>query len=153
MASVVLLVVLINELKQILGTIPKLASVFLAAILIGYPAKSIQHDYVNLQFELMTMNNKIAQKKSVVVLIGSWAPTLNFTSSTQLAYPIWDSYLTFKEIDNPVEYYSADLIIAELNEDDSGAAYKKRDITLSQYPLIDSLTLSKFELLLYRTSD
>lgn len=152
-ASVVLLVVLITESKQILGTIPKLTSVFLAAILIGYPAKSIQHDYVNLQIELMTMNHKIAQKKSVVVLIGSWAPTLNFTSSTQLAYPIWDSYLTFKEIDNPVEYYSADLIIAEPNEDDSGAAYKKRDITLSQFPLIDSLTLSKFELLLYRTSD
>lgn len=152
-ASFVLLVVLINESKQILGIIPKLTSVFLVVVLMGYSAKSIQYDYANRKFELIKMNHKIAQNESVSMLIGSWATSLNFTSNKQLAYPIWESYLTFKDIEKPIQHYNADLIVAEPKEDDSGGAYKKRGVDLSQYPLIDSLSLSKFELLLYRTSD
>jgi len=148
-ASFVLLVILVNESRYILEVIPKFASIFLAIVLLTYTGKALKEDFGNRQFRLIEMNKRVAQDDNVSVLIGSWAPSLNFTSKRQLAFPIWDSYLIFKEIDKPIEYYNADLIVAEHDEGDSGGAYKKRGVDLSQYLVTDSIEVSRFSLFIH----
>ena len=148
-ASFVLLVILVNESKNILGVFPKVTSVLLVVFLLGNTAPELKFDHDNRQFKLIEMNKKIAQNENVSVLIGSWAPSLNFTSNRQLAYPIWDSYLTFKEVNTPIQIYYADLIVAEPNEDDSGGAYSKRGVELKIFPEIDSVSLGRFHLNIY----
>jgi len=147
-ASFVLLVILVNESRYILGFIPKVFSALLVVVLVSYTFQELKGEYSNRQFKLIGINQKLAQDENTSVIIGSWAPSLNFTSKRQLAYPVWDSYLTFKEIDKPIEYYNADLIIAERDEGDSGGAYKRRGVKLSQYPVVDSLNIGKFSLLM-----
>ena len=148
-ASFVLIVILVNESRYILEVIPKFASIFLAIVLLTYTGKALKEDFGNRQFRLIEMNKRVAQDDNVSVLIGSWAPSLNFTSKRQLAFPIWDSYLIFKEIDKPIEYYNADLIVAEHDEGDSGGAYKKRGVDLSQYLVTDSIEVSRFSLFIH----
>jgi hypothetical protein len=149
-ASFVLLVIFINESGLILSGLPKLFSLLIAVVLVSSTFQELKGDYSNRQFKLMEINRKIAQDESVSILIGSWSPSLNFSSNRQLAYPIWDSYLTFKEINTPMKTFNADILIAEPNEDDSGRAYKKRGIAISQYPVMDSLKLRFFKLKLYQ---
>lgn len=149
-ASFVLLVILVNESKYILDFIPKVYSTLLVFVLVSFTLPELKVNFLNRQFELEEMNQKIAQDENVSVLIGSWAPSLTFASNRQLAYPVWDSYLRFKDIKTPLNYYKADLIVAEPNEDDSGKAYKKRGVDLGFYPILDSIKLSSFELKLYQ---
>lgn len=148
-ASFVLLIILVNESRYILGFIPKVFSALLVVVLLSYTFQELKGEYSNRQFKLIAMNQKLAQDESVSILIGSWSPSLNFSSNRQLAYPIWDSYLTFRKVNNPISNYNPDLIVAEPNEDDSGWAYKKIGVDLNAFPLEDTMSIGRFHLNIY----
>ena len=98
-------------------------------------------------------NKALSKNKDIRVMIGSWAPGFTFLSETQIAYPIWDTYLSYLEIEQPVNYYEADLILAENDEKDSGGAFLKRRIIITQLPKVDSLVCASWKLNFYKCED
>lgn len=118
--------------------------IILFGVFIGTP--QMEKDFNERTYKVYAANDRIAESDDVKVLIGSWSPTFTFLSTNKTAYPIWDSYLTFANIEKPIAHYNADLIVAESDEEGSGKAYKKRGVYLESIEKIDSLEIEGLQL-------
>ncbi len=147
-ASLVLLVLLVETCRKPKNILPDIGLVLILVLALVLNGNKLKTDYTHRTFKTHEICKKVAANSKVKVVMGSWAPTFTFYSNRQTAYPVWDSYLNFKGIANPINFYRPQLIIAEPNQDDSAGAYKKRNISLEDYPKTDSLHKGKWKLVL-----
>jgi hypothetical protein len=90
---------------------------------------------------------KITHENDVV--IGPWAPA--FTWETKcLSYPIWTDFLKERDI---ITYYHPDFIVSEVDEEDSGFAYKVNNIELNLIAAsISHATIANWNVTIYRVN-
>ncbi|MDB5271926.1 MAG: hypothetical protein JWO58_293 [Chitinophagaceae bacterium] len=89
--------------------------------------KDYKQAFTNRQFSMAEIN---AALKNIPMdnrpIVGPWAPSLSW-GVDGFSFPVWYNYFNDKDL---IKKYHPKVIISELNEDDSGMAYKNQHINI-----------------------
>ncbi len=125
----------ILTLQALFNTIPiKKAAIPVLLVILSWPVYANINQYINSfnnRSYVLKEANEFVEKYNIdgCVVVGAWAPSLTWNCIAK-SIPVWKDY--FNDI-NTMEKFHPCIIIAEINEEDSGEAWKAQSFELVKW--------------------